>query len=120
MAGIEHRDFSTPDEVRSPDKTKVELVNVGDGQIGRFTFQPGWKWSECVKPVVGTHLCDVEHIGYMVSGQLTVTHDDGTKADIGPGEVYRIAPGHDAWVVGNEPAVGVEFQSASIYAKPTD
>lgn len=117
MAGLEHRDFSSPDEVRSPDKTKVEVVNLGDGQIALCTFQPGWKWSECVKPVVGTDQCQVEHIGYMVSGRIQVKHKDGTEGEIGAGEVYRIAPGHDAWVVGNEPAVGVEFQSAATYAK---
>ena len=117
MAGIEHRNFSKPDEVRKPDKTKVEVVNLGTGQIALCTFEPGWKWSECVKPVVGTDQCQVEHIGYMVSGRLNVQHDDGSEGEIGAGEVYRIAPGHDAWVVGNERAVGVEFQSASTYAK---
>ena len=117
MAGIEHRDFSAPDEVRSPDKTSVEVVNVGDGQIARCTFQPGWKWSDCVKPVVGTDTCQAEHIGYQISGRIHVEHADGTTADIVPGEVYRIAPGHNAWVLGNEPAVGVEFQSAAVYAK---
>ena len=118
MAGIEHRDFSAPDEVRKPDKTTVELVNVGDGQIGRFTFQPGWKWSECIKPVAGTDHCQVEHVGYCVSGSIHVVHTDGTEADVVGGEVYRIAPGHDAWVVGDEAMVGVEFQGASTYAKP--
>jgi len=82
-----------------------------------FRSQPGWKWSECIKPVVGTDSCQVEHIGYCVSGSLHVQHDDGTEAEVKPGEVYRVAPGHDAWTVGNEPAVFVEFQGAANYAK---
>ena len=119
MAGVESRDFSKPDDTRTPDKTKVELVNVAGGQIGRYTFQPGWRWSECIKPVVGTDSCQVEHIGYGVSGQLQVTHEDGSASDINPGDVYRIAPGHDAAVVGDELFVSVEFQGAANYAKPS-
>lgn len=118
MPGVEARDFSSPDETRTPDKTTVELVNVAGGQIGRYTFQPGWRWSECIKPVVRTESCQVEHIGYGISGALHIKHDDGTELDIGPGSVYRIAPGHDAWNVGHEPAVFVEFQGAANYAKP--
>ena len=118
MPGVESRDFSAPDETRTPDKTKVELVNVAGGQIGRYTFQPGWRWSECIKPVVGTDSCQVEHIGYVVSGTLRVTHEDGSEGEVKAGDVYRIAPGHDAWVVGAEPAVFVEFQGAAHYAKP--
>ena len=119
MPGVEHRDFTNPDETRTPDKTTVELVNVADGQIGRYTFQPGWRWSECIKPVAGTDSCQVEHIGYCLSGSIHVTHTDGTEADVVGGEVYRIAPGHDAWVVGDEPMVSVEFQGAANYAKPS-
>jgi hypothetical protein len=117
VAGVETRDFTAPDETRTPDKTTVELVNVGGGSIGRYTFQPGWRWSECIKPVVGTERCEVEHIGFVVQGTLHVAHDDGSGADLRPGEVYRIAPGHDAWVVDDEPAVLVEFQGAAGYAK---
>ena len=117
MAGVEHSDFSTPDEVRSPDKTKVELVNLAGGQIGRYTFQPGWRWSECIKPVVGTDSCKVEHVGYLVSGRLHVTLDDGSETDVTAGEAYHIPSGHDGWVVGDEPAVAVEFQGAASYAK---
>ena len=113
MPGVESRDFSAPDETRTPDKTAVELVNLGGGQIGRYTFQPGWKWSECIKPVVGTESCQVEHIGYVVSGRLSVTHEDGSKGEVKPGDVYRIAPGHDAWVVGDERFVALEFESGS-------
>ena len=117
MAGVEARNFDSPDETRTPEKTTVELVGLAGGQIGRYTFQPGWKWYECIKPVVGTDSCQVEHIGYVVSGTLHVVHGDGTETDATPGDVYRIEPGHDAWVVGDEPTVLVEFQGAANYAK---
>jgi hypothetical protein len=117
MAGIEARDFSSPDETRKPDKTLIELVGINGGQIGRFTFQPGWRWSECIKPVVNTDSCQVDHIGYMLEGKLHIQHTDGTQQDITPGMVYRIAPGHDAWNDGGEAAVVVEFQGAANFAK---
>jgi hypothetical protein len=117
MPGIESRDFSSPDESRTPPKTLIELVNVAGGQIGRYTFEPGWRWSECIKPVVNTESCQVEHIGYAISGGLHVKHSDGTETDVTAGNVYHIAPGHDAWNAGNEPAVFVEFQGAANYAK---
>jgi ethanolamine utilization protein EutQ (cupin superfamily) len=117
MAGIETRNFESPDETRTPEKTTVELVNLAGGQIGRYTFEPGWRWSECIKPVAQTDTCQVEHIGYVVSGRIHVTHDDGSEGEATAGDVYRIAPGHDAWVVGDKPAVFVEFQGAANYAK---
>jgi mannose-6-phosphate isomerase-like protein (cupin superfamily) len=117
MPGVETRNFDSPDETRTPEKTRVELLNMAGGQIGRYIFQPGWRWSECIKPVAKTDSCQVEHIGYVVAGRLHVKHDDGTEADLTSGNVYRIAPGHDAWNPGNEPAVFVEFQGAAGYAK---
>jgi hypothetical protein len=117
MSNIEAKSLSTPDETRTPDKTLIEVVKVTGAEIGRFTFQPGWRWSECIKPVVGTDSCQAEHLGYVISGRIGVTHTDGTKADLGPGDGYRIAPGHDAWVIGDEPFVGLEFKSAATYAK---
>lgn len=111
MAGVETRDFSAPDETRSPEKTTLELVNLGGGQIGRYTFQPGWRWAECIKPIAGTDSCQVEHVGYVIAGTLHVKHDDGTEADLAPGSVFRVAPGHDAWTVGDEEFVSVEFQN---------
>jgi hypothetical protein len=117
MAGIEVGDFSSPNETRTPDKTKIELVNLAGGQIGRYTFEPGWRWSECIKPVVKTDSCQVEHIGYCVSGGLRIKASDGSEQDIVPGQVYRIAPGHDGWTVGSQPAVVVEFQGAGNFGK---
>jgi hypothetical protein len=118
MPGIESRDFSSPDETRTPAKTLIELVNVAGGQIGRYTFQPGWSWSECIKPVANTESCQTEHIGYAVSGTLHIKHSDGSEMDITAGDVYRIAPGHDAWNAGVEPAIFVEFQGAANSAQP--
>ena len=119
MAGLESNDFSKPDETRTPDKTTVELVNIAGGQIGRYTFQPGWRWSECIKPVVGTETCQAHHVGVIVSGTMHVMHNDGTEGDAGPGVAYVIEPGHDAWVVGSEPFVAYEFDSkaAESYAR---
>jgi hypothetical protein len=117
MAGVESKNMDTPDEVRSPDKTRVDVVTVGGSEVGRLTMQPGWRWSECIKPVVGGESCQVEHLGYSISGRMHIEHEDGTTVEIGPGEAYVIAPGHDAWVVGDEPFVGVEFKSAASYAK---
>jgi hypothetical protein len=117
MTGIETSDFSSPDEVRRPEKTTVEVVKIAGGEVGRYTFEPGWRWAQHIKPVVGTESCQTNHIGYLVSGTLHVVSDDGATADVGAGQVYRIAPGHDAWVVGDEPVVVVEFQGAATYAK---
>lgn len=117
MAGIESRSFDTPDETRTPDKSRIEVVNLGDTEVGRFTFSPGWRWSECIKPVVGTESCQVDHVGVAVSGRITVMHNDGTKASLSAGVAYRIRPGHDAWVEGDDDFVGYEFKSAAEYAK---
>ena len=119
MAGVEKRDFDSPDETRTPDKTKVDVVHLGGTTAARFAMEPGWTWSECVKPVAGTDTCQHRHIGVAQSGQMRVTHEDGTVLDIGRGDVYVIEPGHDAEVVGDEPFVGFEFQpqSAQDYAK---
>lgn len=117
MAGIEARDFSSPDETRTPEKTLIELFTIGGGQIGRYTFQPGWKWSECIKPVVGTESCQVNHIGYMLSGSLQLKHDDGTEMEISAGMIYEIGPGHDAWNATSEPCVVVEFQGAAHFGE---
>jgi hypothetical protein len=119
MAGLHVRDFQAPDETRRPDKTQVDVVRMGGTTAARFTFEPGWKWSECVKPVAGTESCQVRHVGVAQSGRIHVAHEDGTEADIGPGETYVIEPGHDAWVIGDESFVGFEFESPSAeeYAK---
>jgi hypothetical protein len=117
MPAIEHRDMSAPDETRTPEKTTLEVVQLGGASVARLTLQPGWRWSECIRPVVGGQSCQAAHLGYLLAGQMHVVADDGTETDLGAGEVYRIAPGHDAWVVGDEAAMTVEFQGAAVYAK---
>jgi quercetin dioxygenase-like cupin family protein len=114
---LEARSHEQPDEVRSPNKTRVEVVRLTDYTMGRFIFQPGWRWSECVKPVVKTESCQAAHVGYCVAGTMTVRMADGSQTQISPGMSYTIPPGHDAWVEGNEAFVGLEMMSAETYAK---
>jgi hypothetical protein len=119
MAGLEVRGFDAADETRTPDKTTVDIVRLGSNSAARFRLEPGWKWSECIKPIVGTESCQVRHVGVVQAGRMHVTHDDGTEGEIGPGEAYVIEPGHNAWVVGDETFVGFEFETkaAEEYAK---
>jgi hypothetical protein len=117
MSGIESKTFNQPDESRTPDKTRVDVVNLSGTEVGRLTFQPGWRWSECIKPVAGTDSCQNEHVGFLESGALAIRHEDGTEMTLHAGDVYRIAPGHDAWVEGDDAVVGYEFKSADTYAK---
>ena len=121
MAGLVSKSFDAPDEVRAPDKTTVAVVDLNGVKAARLTLQPGWRWSECIKPVAGTDSCQVHHIGVLVSGAMHVVHDDGTEADVTPGTAYVIEAGHDAWVVGDEPVIGFEFDStaAQTYATPS-
>jgi hypothetical protein len=120
MAGVEALDFDSPDETRTPAKTRVDVVRTAGGATAaRLVFEPGWKWSECVKPVAGTDRCQVHHVGFIQSGTMHVLHDDGTELELGPGKAYEILPGHDAWVVGEEGCVAFEFESraAEEYAR---
>ncbi|CAM3909068.1 cupin domain-containing protein [Smaragdicoccus niigatensis] len=119
MAGVKARSFDSPDETRSPEKTRVDVVDVNGQKAARLTAQPGWKWSECIKPVVGGDSCQAKHFGVVISGQMHIVHNDGSEADITPGSAYVIEPGHDAWVVGDETFVGYEFESptAASFAK---
>jgi hypothetical protein len=119
MAESVGKTFDSPDEVRTFDKGRVEVVNLGSQKAGRAVFEPGWKWSECVKPIVGGDSCQAHHVGYVVSGNLHIVMNDGAEFDAEPGTAYEIQPGHDAWVVGDDQFVGLEFQSqtAAEYAK---
>jgi mannose-6-phosphate isomerase-like protein (cupin superfamily) len=117
MARLERKPLDQPDETRPIEKGTVEVVKMEAGAVMRATFQPGWRWSECVKPIVGGDSCQVDHFGYCVSGRMAVRMDDGTELEIGPGDASRIPPGHDAWVVGDEPYVGVDFVGGTDYAR---
>ena len=118
MAETTKKNFSSPEDTRNIDKGKVEVLNLGGTQVMRATFQPGWKWSESVKPIVGTDSCEVSHLVYTISGRMVVRMDDGKEIEIGPGDVASIPAGHDAWIVGPEPYVGIDFQGGGNYAKP--
>ena len=120
MAGVVAKSFDNPDETRTPDKARMEVVNLGSASAARMTLQPGWRWSECIKPIVGTESCQVRHIGVVIAGGIHVQHGDGTEGEASAGDGYVIEPGHDAWIVGDEPFVAYEFDStaAQTYAKP--
>jgi hypothetical protein len=113
----EHRSYSEPDEVREFPHGKAEILKVGGAEIGRLTLQPGWRWSNDVKPIAGTDLCEAPHMQYQVSGRMHVVMGDGTEFESGPGDVTSLPEGHDAWVVGDEPVVVVDWYGASNYAR---
>lgn len=113
----ELKNFATPDEVREFPNGKLELIKIGNATIGRGIFEPGWKWSESVQPLAKTKSCEAPHFQYHVSGVLMVKMDDGTLLECKAGDVSLLPEGHDAWVVGNETAVVVDFQGMIDYAK---
>jgi hypothetical protein len=116
---IQKKSLDAPDEVRTFANGKVDLVTVGALTFGRANFQPGWKWSESVKPIVKTDYCEAPHIQFHVSGRLRIRMADGSEEEFGPGDVGITPPGHDAWVVGDEPVVVVDVSGMKEYAKPT-
>jgi quercetin dioxygenase-like cupin family protein len=119
MAHIQRRRFDDADETRPfQDKGHVELVSIAGGVVGRATFQPGWRWSEHVKPIAGTDSCQAAHVGYVLSGRQVILMDDGSELEIGAGDVVSIPAGHDGWTVGDEPCVVIDFAGMAEYAKP--
>lgn len=119
MATLQAKRFEAPDEVRPfKDGTgQVELVDLAGHAVGRGTFAPGWRWSEHVKPIAGTGSCQVEHIGYVLDGRMVVAMDSGGEVEFGPGDVFHMPPGHDAWIVGDTPCVLLDFGGLRGYAK---
>ncbi|MFJ6002668.1 cupin domain-containing protein [Arthrobacter sp. NPDC092385] len=115
---LESKSFDEPDERRRPPKTAVDVVSLGDTTLGRFTFEPGWRWSETVKTVVHTESCQNNHLGVCTAGTLEVEMNDGTRSTIHAGDAYSIPAGHDAWVGSDGTFVGYEIMSAATYAKP--
>jgi hypothetical protein len=122
MSGLVHKNFGKAEETRPfvDGKGHVDVVTMPDGVIGMAVFEPGWQWSKHVKPIAGTDSCQAAHFGYTISGRMHVVMDDGESADFGPGDVMEIAPGHDAWVLGDEPCVMVDWQGFTDYAKQHD
>ncbi len=118
MASIEIKNFDSPDEVRPFEGNgQASVVTVGGRTVGRGEFEPGWRWSDNVKPIAGTDTCQVSHLGYVISGRMRVMMDDGTEDTAGPGDVVALAPGHDAEVVGDETCVFLDFGEIGDYAK---
>jgi len=115
---MQQRSFVRSDETRTFDKGQVELIKLGGITFGRGIFQPGWKWSESVKPIVQTKSCEAPHLQYIVSGRLHVAMDDGSETEFSSGDLALVPPGHDAWVVGNEPVVAIDIDGMVDYAKP--
>ena len=113
----ELKNFGKPDEVREFPQGRVELINIGGATIGRAIFEPGWRWATSVQPLAKTKSCEAPHFQYHVSGVLRVKMDDGAEFDCRPGDVSLLPSGHDAWTVGNEPAVVVDFQGMLDYAR---
>jgi hypothetical protein len=118
VAAIEKKNFDSPDETRPHEgKGKADIVEIAGQSVARITLEPGWKWSNNLKPIAKTDSCQVSHLGYVASGRLKVIMDDGSEEDYGPGDVYAIAPGHDAEVVGDQTCVAVDFGRVGDYAK---
>jgi hypothetical protein len=117
MANAERETFGSPSETRTFEHGKVDLLQIGGSTIGRLTLEPGWRWSQHVKPIAGTDWCEAPHFQYHVAGRLHIQMTDGTEFDAVPGDVTALPSGHDAWVVGNDPVVVVDWWGASNYAK---
>ena len=119
MAGLKKMSLNSPEETRpfEDGMGQLQLVNLDAGPVGRATFEPGWQWSKHVKPIAGTDSCQAPHLGYCISGRMHVVMDDGEEMDWGPGDFTIIPPGHDAWIVGDEACVVIDWQGFADYAK---
>ena len=117
LSRVEHKSLNHPDETRIFEKGKLELIRTDGGTVGRLTLEPGWRWSKHVKPIAGTDSCEAPHFQYHVSGRIRIRMDDGSEFEAGPGDVTVLPMGHDAWVVGNDPVVLVDWHGATDYAK---
>jgi hypothetical protein len=120
MSGLIRMSLDSPEEVRPFEhgKGRLDLVNLDAGPVGRATFEPGWQWSKDVKPIAKTDSCEAAHVSYVVSGHMTIAMDDGEEQTYGPGDVMVCPPGHDAWTVGDEACVAVDWQGFADYARP--
>jgi quercetin dioxygenase-like cupin family protein len=119
MAGLVRKSLDSPEEVRPFEESKgqLELVNLEGGPVGRATFEPGWRWSRHVKPIAKTDSCQAAHMGYVISGRMKVVMDDGEEMEFGPSDFMVCPPGHDAWIVGDEACVVIDWQGVADYAK---
>jgi quercetin dioxygenase-like cupin family protein len=112
-AEIQRKKFSSPEEKMEMEKGKIDVVNIGNLKVARFTFEPGWSWEKCEKPLSKTESCQMAHQAYLISGRIAVKMiSSGKQTEFGPGDIAYVPPGHDAWVVGNEPAVGLDISAS--------
>jgi hypothetical protein len=118
MSRIDIKRFSAPDETRpfADEKGRAEILNFSDGVVGLGRFEPEWRWSKHVKPIAGTDSCLSQHSCYVIAGRMRIRMDDGEEAECGPGDVVMVPPGHDAWVVGDETCVIIDFSGMETYA----
>ncbi|MDP8941107.1 MAG: cupin domain-containing protein [Thermoproteota archaeon] len=117
MSKMQKKSMNSPDETRTFDKGKIDLTKIGDTRIGRMYLEPGWTWEKCMKPIAKTESCQASHTQYVVSGRVGVKMNDGSEEEYGPGDVLYVPPGHNSWVVGNEPYIGIEIATMDNYAK---
>jgi class 3 adenylate cyclase len=120
VATLRKKNLSRPDEVRSVGRGRLELIEMGDGAFGRITYEPGWRWSEDLKPYVGTEWCEITHVGYVISGHLRAEMRDGSILDMLPGDVFEVPSGHDAYVVGDEQWVSVDWTGRRFFGRTPD
>ena len=112
MSNLYKKSFANPDDQKTPDKTVADVVMMGSVMASRVVIQPGWKWSECIQPIVGGQSCQAPHLGVIAQGTLHVIHDDGTELTVNAGEVFACSPGHDAWVIGDREVISYEFNNS--------
>ncbi|MGA8369612.1 MAG: cupin domain-containing protein [Acidimicrobiales bacterium] len=119
MAGLIRKSLDQPEETRvfEDGMGKLEMVNLDRGPVGRATFEPGWQWSKHIQPIAGTESCQAAHLGYFISGRMKIVMDDGQEMEFGPGDFMGCASGHDAWIVGDEPCVVIDWQGFADYAR---
>jgi hypothetical protein len=117
MKKAELKSLGRPDEVRQFPRGRLELIQIGGATVGRAVLEPGWRWADSVRPIAKTSSCEAPHFQYHVSGILRVRMDDGTEFDCRAGDISLLPSGHDAWVVGDEPVVVIDFQGMIDYAK---
>ncbi len=117
VSRLETRQMETPDELRELPKTRIEIVELLGRKLMRVTFEPGWKWSECIRPTVATSSCQAAHLNYVISGTMHVVLDTGESFDMSAGSSAAIPPGHNAWVVGDAPCIMLDFEAGDRYGK---
>lgn len=115
MTKLQAKNLSEPNETRHLTKTKIEVIHLGDVSVSRITFQPGWRWSQCIKANAGTPTCQVPHFNYFIAGRMKVAMEDGTEREMGPGDIAIIPAGHDAWVIGDESCVTLDFTGSNAF-----